>query len=65
MTESTDDTRRRRRLDGLWLALLERYGTDELELLLLDADRHAAAPDWTSKRHELARDYAERLHRGR
>ncbi len=70
--EPPDDTRARR-LDGLFLALLERHGKDEIELLLLDADRHAVAAiaadrqsaDWATKWHELARDYAERLHRGR
>jgi hypothetical protein len=58
--------RARRCLDGLFLALLEHHGTAELDQLLFDADRYATpGAAWTGQRHGLARDYAERLFRGR
>lgn len=60
--------RGRRCLDGLWLALVERLGTDALDLLLLDAQRYSeafcASMAGFTTRHALARDYADRLFRG-
>lgn len=59
--------RGRRCLDGLWLALACRLGTDDLDVLLLEATSAAAQAggDWSTPRRLLARDYAERLFRGR